>query len=1128
MLKWAVGKDDRPINSTKSLKKRRKLQVDMQSGGDASSHRHVELISGCCKHRPSNNNNHSKNALYHGGPSRFLHKSSPHHVGINDKRSQESLAEVEDEGDPPDNNNSTFFQPNYQKKDGEERLHIPNNLTTSNNNNNIINSDSKSLLYMSLDHLPMAIVKQYERMLQDAPLKPPPQSILKTRHSPSSNNHSNSCNNSSNRNKNPSHHNRPSTIRIQNQNNFTSSVSRPGSSSDPCKKSLPKSVRMQEHCGDTDQKSKSKINASHPSPSRSSINSICIPKSVSNLEVRNVSCSNTPIYLSSSSKKNRNIHNSSTSSSSHLISIKEATNRPLKVLSVPDPNRDKSDTRKILSSSIAEDIINEKCSQNSEVPKGNNSTQVISKANSLETKTNTEIPEAPLNIPTEDDNTNNPSMPSNQTLKSCIVLSPATVSKETITLTVNHKNNDRELKAKNSKATEHASIITPVNDENNPINCIPSTINYPINNDTIGANDDDCIMKPPTQPIIRGGGSNHPLPHDITDPQFLEKSITYNTPPVPRCAKKLTLKRSELRKLERLKTQTERLNRFLRKYYHDCLPNLPEEEDGQCSPEEKSLCLSILRTHWREVKTSSSGSAGGAGISVDERSKDSDQLVKNLRNNRATDGMETTTPSISVLSSSYRAHHNDRRKTYPRIKPLLPFSQSMTINGMRSNNNNSTSFNSCVDDEDDDSVDWENLRNAAALISYSNDSCLLPIIQEDSAEVSSSTGSNSSVSDSRCSRKGSISNSDPSMSIGESHAQDDGLATAEVCRKRVAPLDDSFLMSSTDLRLDDSLVLLTKESLGLSEKRNERDSPTEFVKISYEISGGENDEEGEEEDEGGSFGIKKLKALKMEPLGDLFEAPASLAEDEGFMSPYPPEVYSPASSSSTFNRFSVSSSGKGSGCTQEEENEHENYDYDEDDYDKDEVEISNFPHTQPRSSSTSSSSSDFTSSEEEGGPRATQKYAHHMKMKRENANYLQEDDKDCNKDETWNSHGCYIPRMASPCGSLSSNSHQSFSVSTSITTQSGQDEYEDNQSHDMPVKKRENGDEDENVVDEESFEMPDLKSRNQFALAFSTPMNSKSTRLPGASLRSHRLKKMTPRRLVRKPPVNSAFSGKGA
>lgn len=49
------------------------------------------------------------------------------------------------------------------------------------------------------------------------------------------------------------------------------------------------------------------------------------------------------------------------------------------------------------------------------------------------------------------------------------------------------------------------------------------------------------------------------------------------------------MKRRELRKLEKLRAETDQLNRFLRKYYHDCLPALPPEDEGDLSPEKKSV-----------------------------------------------------------------------------------------------------------------------------------------------------------------------------------------------------------------------------------------------------------------------------------------------------------------------------------------------------------------------------------------------------------------------------------------------------------------------------------------------------------------------------------------------------------
>lgn len=133
MLKWAVGKDD-PINPTKSSACK---QLDMQR--DAAG-----LISGCCKHR---------NNLQ--GPSRILNKNRVRAVGVINNN---NLLNNEF-------HNGKVNAHNYKAPDDDprnQRLKVSSNATTittpaaasplhhnNDNNNSIINSDSKSLLYMS-------------------------------------------------------------------------------------------------------------------------------------------------------------------------------------------------------------------------------------------------------------------------------------------------------------------------------------------------------------------------------------------------------------------------------------------------------------------------------------------------------------------------------------------------------------------------------------------------------------------------------------------------------------------------------------------------------------------------------------------------------------------------------------------------------------------------------------------------------------------------------------------------------------------------------------------------------------------------------------------------------------------
>src|ERR1700742_5051283 len=59
--------------------------------------------------------------------------------------------------------------PNTHPNEIENMNQVPNDYNPKQSEQGIENEvESKSLFYMSLDHLPLAIVKQYERMIQEA------------------------------------------------------------------------------------------------------------------------------------------------------------------------------------------------------------------------------------------------------------------------------------------------------------------------------------------------------------------------------------------------------------------------------------------------------------------------------------------------------------------------------------------------------------------------------------------------------------------------------------------------------------------------------------------------------------------------------------------------------------------------------------------------------------------------------------------------------------------------------------------------------------------------------------------------------------------------------------------------
>lgn len=206
--------------------------------------------------------------------------------------------------------------------------------------------------------------------------------------------------------------------------------------------------------------------------------------------------------------------------------------------------------------------------------------------------------------------------------------------------------------------------------------------------------------------------------HDTTDPQFLEMPVPICTPAVSRCAKKLTLKRSEIRKLERIRTQTEKLNRFLKKYYHDCLPNLPEEEEETCSPEEKSVHLSVLRTHWVEKCPEESTTS----TSTRDGSPDADKMEHLLTQKISRQQRRNTLPHTGISTSAFKAIEEASR--------ILSLDDNLTSDENNKNHHNSTNLIS-----QDNAITIRNTKNTSLLSSsaYYSDPILssLPIIIED-------------------------------------------------------------------------------------------------------------------------------------------------------------------------------------------------------------------------------------------------------------------------------------------------------------------------------------------------------------------------------------------------------------
>ncbi|XP_021948773.2 uncharacterized protein LOC110846360 isoform X4 [Folsomia candida] len=1040
MLKWAVGKDD-PINPTKSSACK---QLDMQR--DAAG-----LISGCCKHR---------NNLQ--GPSRILNKNRVRAVGVINNN---NLLNNEF-------HNGKVNAHNYKAPDDDprnQRLKVSSNATTittpaaasplhhnNDNNNSIINSDSKSLLYMSLDHLPMAIVKQYERMLQDNK-QPPPKSVLKSQHVT---------------NCSINHQHRPPNAKTKKQKQV----------SPPHKKPYSKSITFK------DDVNESKPNNKHETQEVVNTTSLRRPSSVPVLNLKGTE-----------------------------IRIKEAQHRPLKVLSAsisplkPQPTSGLDTVLVKTKSNLTNKPINKKFpSQHigieATVKRKTDCPEKYEKSPKLQAKKSTLVCDKISRPP-----------------RSSVVFSSSSSSSSSGDSTVPNEGNLADPKLKpnihDGKLQTNAKKMDPIpeNDENNP-NYIPKVPkktsrnghNFKVTNSPHIAHDKE-VSSASGDAIITATGAQMPNLNDTTDPLFLEpKSITYSTPPVPKCAKKLTLKRSELKKLERLKTQTERLNRFLKKYYHDCLPNLPEEEEDSCSPEEKSVRLSILRTHWREVKSTSYG----------------DQFLLD-------DVDEVVNDNNNILHSSYE----NVAKSYQRNR--FAFSNPKICNKFSPLHSSSFSSYTTLPElsVDDYSVTWENLLNTAAsplISSYPTTTessshpppGVLPIIEEDySAEVSSSFNSE------------------------ECHHQDQDkeLVRDVACSERLLGLDESFLQNSrTRIETDDSLIQLAKESC-LSEEHHHHhhsqhnhhdrmsDNFNTGVKISYddgkEDEGGGGGSAGGEGEDG--FGSKKLKGLLLQPLGLVFDPPASL-EDEGFMgmSPYPPEAYSPASSSSasTFYRFSLSSSS-GKGSTREDGEEHESEEnYFGDDYDK---EQSNLGRTSSQSSSASSCGTDAEiASMEGGGPKYIMR-----ELKHENANYLHPVKRpsvlvmeSCgDHNETWNSHG-YVSN--SPCGTTisSSSAHSSHSHHSDTTASNSSHSPSPTGEVDAQVEHDEDADETLNFNSMRNQRENDRGEEsvisNRLALPFSTPV-FRSKCLPQTRLLRFKSKKWMPRKVVRKPPVNSPYSGKG-
>lgn len=924
-------------------------------------------------------------------------------------------------------------------------------------------------------------------MLREAPVKLPPKSVLKPHQLATSCSNSNSNKNITSHNDN--HQSRPSNPKTKNRKQV----------SPPLKKTHSKSITFKEDVNE------GKTNIKQNNEAKKEIvDCLKVVKPYSNPTVSNLKTSE--------------------------ISIKQAQHRPLKVLSAlisPTPKHVKPQTLKT-SNAKSSPILSQNATKEHHPYNDPSSVEIAPQPKRKIHMDVEKCPKLPAKKSTLlcDNSRSGLSVPETNPM----------ISETTCTVDL------AEVK-KSSQIQE--------NDENDP-NSVPKLPvkqnygkNFKLGNPVSQPPSTVTTTVPPPGPVISATGARLPNPHDTTDPQFLEpKPITYSTPPVAKCAKKLTLKRSELKKLERLKTQTERLSLFLKKYYHDCLPNLPEDEESSCSPEEKSVRLSILKTHWREVKSATSAS----------KHRPHPHFLHNLDNE---EHEEEDSEESHLLHSCYE----NVAKSYKQHR--FPYSNPKESNKFSPLHTSSFASYATLPElsVDDYSVTWENLLNASPGLTSSDPSPPvghLPIILEDSGEISSSNNSEYH-----------------SHHQVFNHTHSNGGQDVEMARDAIIMrgfgLDESFLISRTQIETDDSMLHLTKEILSDERKLHPHldvyhhdrmsDNFSPSVKISY-------DDEvfGSDDGEGGGFGMEKLKGLLFQPLGeDLFDAPA---EDEGFMSPYPPEAYSPASSSSTstFNRFSVSSSsGKGStgggdaeaGELQLDEHEHENKleeHYFEDDYDK---EQSNFGRTSSQSSSHSSSHSSSsnksnsscsgsTTDQEiasmEGGPKYIMD-----NLKHENANYLfpAEAEKGsvieiesegiyCNNhNETWNSHG-YMP--TSPCGTISSHSSSSHqSNSTNGTPSSSSSSGGDDVVAAAQVELERDGDEEtlnfnsmrnqreNDQGEEESF------ISNRLALAFSTPARrTRRTSLPQTCLRLKSKKQpTTPRRVVKKPPVNSALSGKG-
>jgi len=731
MLKWAVAKDEQHRNNSMSTpttsgtisKPRKRLKASPSNVSTPSSVISEVELSGEYKPRSS----------------QLLHqKNGNHRLGTKTK-SHFRFSRLMKSYYVREQSNS--FSTNQSKLEGKD----------SNNG-----MDSKSMLYMSLDQLPLAIVKQYERMLQDT--------------NTVNNNSSNSVN-----------IDKLNTV-IQPLKKCRKAKSPPGSSRSSHSSSRGSSSGLILHSA------LKKESKSHPSN----------PKKVT-------------ICTSRSSLR---------SSSSSLI--REAKNRPLKVYSTSsrtgekdqklwkrttNTNGSKSPGEKLLcneiypTSAVCSDIISPNCRTNHYDVPSNDVKKVIScgKGKVPTVKQSTKITSACG----EDYHKVRNEFPKN-------ACSPLREQNNNVIESVDELG-ERETNDTTARKVELGSSNKPKSIDSKGL--IPSGD---------AKNEEDSSTKWKSKLDGYNIYSSH---HDTTDPQFLEKSITFVSPRIARCARKLTLKRSELRKLERIKNQTERLNRFLKRYYHDCLPQIPGEQDEEApsSPEEKSLSLAVLQRHWTDA-------------------------------NRFSDDSSSCSVSSSGSSS---------------------ISRMPTVNSQ-------------------DLEHFENIKNSSYALYENDDFHLLPIIPEDSpSELSSS-------SEYKCPMS-SVAEIGRRVSAEDSYHGDSIMPMSFLTDVSVSTTDshDNPLVGKVqqDIIPDDPALLMKHSGRNGHHNDNNNNNEGLFVvhdacRSSYVTGGGPE--------------LEKLKGrLSGEPLGEPFEMPT--LEDEGFMSPYPPVEGSSPTTSTSLSRFSISS-----------------------------------------------------------------------------------------------------------------------------------------------------------------------------------------------------------------------------